>query len=432
MLALALAKIAFVISGALLISTCTLAQAEQTEVEKQAQEIVENFRQTLVLHEAQQSRHTKNLSEAGQLLFYRNRALTAQLIDRLQNTLISGDASEVEQFLHLFDQNDEWHDADHLALAGVIHELKLRLQSDHPMQTRLDAALSSVAQIRTIYDGELTEALTDRKNPHFSRPVWQAYLSFLHEHYRETQILDALEAELPVRDEQLTPSPRGAAASERAGLSEWIDGGLPEKTLLLTFDDGPHPLYTPQVLAILSHFNIKAIFFEVGHNLGVMRNGHVAALLHDDLEKRIAADGHAVGNHSMSHPFMSKLDAVSVAREIDDSETLLAAAAPRSRVPLFRPPYGARNPLVLAEIAERGLRSVLWSIDSRDWADPIPSSIAHRVVQEAEQRGSGIILFHDIHGRTVQALPIALQELSRRGFKFAHWENGQLVISNGR
>ena len=77
---------------------------------------------------------------------------------------------------------------------------------------------------------------------------------------------------------------------------------------------------------------------------------------------------------------------------------------------------------MLTEIAERGLRSVLWNIDSRDWADPIPQSIAQRVIDEADREGRGIILFHDIHGRSVQALPIAIEGLRKRGFRFAHWD----------
>lgn len=126
------------------------------------------------------------------------------------------------------------------------------------------------------------------------------------------------------------------------------------------------------------------------------------------------------------HPLSSKLAAAAVYEEIDATQTLLAAAPP-AHAPLFRPPYGARNDLVLAEVAERGLRSVLWNIDSRDWADPIPQSIAQRVIDEAEREGRGIILFHDIHGRSVQALPLAIEGLLKRGFRFARWEAGVLT-----
>ena len=91
------------------------------------------------------------------------------------------------------------------------------------------------------------------------------------------------------------------------------------------------------------------------------------------------------------------------------------------------PCNGARNDLVLAEVTARGLRSVLWNIDSRDWADPLPRSVAHRVIEETLREGRGIILFHDIHSRAVDALPVVIEELQKRGFQFARFEQGKLV-----
>ncbi|MEO7727193.1 MAG: polysaccharide deacetylase family protein, partial [Burkholderiales bacterium] len=145
------------------------------------------------------------------------------------------------------------------------------------------------------------------------------------------------------------------------------------------------------------------------------------------IEDAILRAGHAVANHTYTHPFLPKLDAAQVDTEIDTTQALLLAAAPiHGRAPLFRPPYGARNPLVLAEIAGRGLRSVIWNIDSRDWADPIPQSIAQRVFDEAGREGHGIVLMHDIHGRTVQALPRVIEGLQKRGFRFAYWDGSGL------
>ena len=181
-----------------------------------------------------------------------------------------------------------------------------------------------------------------------------------------------------------------------------------------------------------SDLRVRAIFFQVGQNLGQLRGERAEATRNAEVVADILRGGHVIANHTNTHPLLLKLDGVHVAEEIDRTESLLAAALPgdRGRAPLFRPPYGARNPLVLAEVTERGLRSVLWNIDSRDWADPIPQSIALRVIREVERQGRGIILFHDIHARTVNALPVILGELVKRGYRFAHWEGGRLVVDD--
>ena len=247
---------------------------------------------------------------------------------------------------------------------------------------------------------------------------------FLRERYPLPRLLEELKAVLP-EEAAATPAPRPAAVTQ-AVRDEWTDGGLPPKTVLLTFDDGPHPKFTAEILQILARYNIKAVFFQVGQNIGALRGGRVDLSPNAAVLGQILRDGHTIGNHSYSHPLLSKLAAAAVYEEIDATQTLLAAAAP-AHAPLFRPPYGARNDLVLAEVADRGLRSVLWNIDSRDWADPIPQSIAQRVIDEAEREGRGIILFHDIHGRSVQALPLAIEGLLKRGFRFARWEAGVLT-----
>ena len=142
--------------------------------------------------------------------------------------------------------------------------------------------------------------------------------------------------------------------------------------------------------------------------------------------------GHTIANHTYTHPLLPKLTAAQVDDEIDQTQALLVAIAPQGgRAPLFRPPYGARNPLVLAEAADRGLRSVVWNIDSRDWADPIPQSIVQRVLDDATREGRGIVLMHDIHGRTVQALPRIIEGLTQRGFRFAYWGGTGLKVDAG-
>lgn len=95
---------------------------------------------------------------------------------------------------------------------------------------------------------------------------------------------------------------------------------------------------------------------------------------------------------------------------------------------LFRPPYGAKNAKVLDAAAKLGMTTVLWNVDSLDWADPLPRSIQKRVLDQVTKAGRGIVLFHDIHGRTVVALPGIIEALQQDGFRFASW-NGQAFVS---
>src|SRR5262249_18334784 len=95
------------------------------------------------------------------------------------------------------------------------------------------------------------------------------------------------------------------------------------------------------------------------------------------------------------------------------------------------PPYGARNEQVLKTAASLGMKTVLWNVDSQDWADPVPQSIANRVVNQVERQKHGIILFHDIHERTTEALPLVIAELQKRGYTFLPWDGRDFVVSCG-
>jgi TolA-binding protein len=99
---------------------------------------------------------------------------------------------------------------------------------------------------------------------------------------------------------------------------------------------------------------------------------------------------------------------------------------------LFRPPYGASNPGILTEIAADKMQTVIWNVDSEDWADPVPNSVAQRVVTEAEKQGRGIILFHDIHKVGVEALPTVIETLQQDGFKFASWNGTAFALPETR
>ena len=199
--------------------------------------------------------------------------------------------------------------------------------------------------------------------------------------------------------------------------------------MLLTFDDGPYPSNTPRVLDILQANGVHAVFYMVGRNLGSLQAGKPVPGANADLVRRMVAEGHAVGNHSYSHPVLPKLDSAHLRHEVEDTQRLLEAMAPPgpARTGTLRPPFGARNDRVLAEIDSHRLRSVMWNIDSLDWADPVPESIVQRVLREVEKEGGGIILMHDIHARTADALPRIITGLKQRGYAFVRWDGARLT-----
>ena len=330
-------------------------------------------------------------------------------------------------FVDRIETEPEWREIDRLALGGMLLELTLRLPTEAACAAQAQQVRKRLAAIRVRYNAELTAALGARPgSARTQRRDWQNYLAFLHERYDGRVLIPEINVPpaAPLKEGELPLARQG----ER---DEWTDGSLPPRTVLLTFDDGPHPLHTPRILDILARYRIKAVFFQVGQNIGTLDSAAGATLRDPQLMARILAEGHAVANHTQTHPQLPKLDAVRVTDEIDRTEALLSFAtrgqAGAGRAPLFRPPYGARNDLVLAEVTARGLRSVLWNIDSRDWADPLPRSVAHRVIEETLREGRGIILFHDIHSRAVDALPVVIEELQKHGFQFARFEQGKLV-----
>jgi uncharacterized caspase-like protein len=98
---------------------------------------------------------------------------------------------------------------------------------------------------------------------------------------------------------------------------------------------------------------------------------------------------------------------------------------------LFRPPYGARSEEVLMIAEKLGMKTVLWNVDSMDWADPVPASIAKRVLSQVEKEKRGILLFHDIHGRAAEALPSILDALIKQGYTFLAWDGKDFVTTRG-
>ncbi len=184
--------------------------------------------------------------------------------------------------------------------------------------------------------------------------------------------------------------------------------GEPTKKIALTFDDGPHPRYTPQILEILEEYGIKATFFVVGQN----------AEYYPELVKAEVDGGHEVGNHTFTHANLRNGTYETVCGEILRTERMIYENTDfRSR--LLRPPEGIYSQAVCDAAADFDYTIVLWSIDTRDWTHNPSDKIAEQVL--AEVKGGDIILFHDFIGRdspTPDALRIIIPKLLAQGYKF--------------
>ncbi len=176
----------------------------------------------------------------------------------------------------------------------------------------------------------------------------------------------------------------------------------------LTFDDGPSA-YTPQVLAILQHYNVQATFFCRGKNSWQFPSHLQQAL----------AGGNAVGNHTLTHPHLPTLPFPEIYEELSNTQNIIqqtTGACPT----IFRPPYGEYNSDVLRAASQLGLTIVTWSASANDWTDPQPpvSQIVSNMLGGA--RNGAILLFHEGGGNranTVEALPAIIDGLQTRGLR---------------
>lgn len=180
------------------------------------------------------------------------------------------------------------------------------------------------------------------------------------------------------------------------------------KRIALTFDDGPSDEYTAEILDILKEYGVKATFFVIGVNVEK----------HPDLLRRTVAEGHEIGNHTYSHPHLKTIDEATLSEEVTRAAAVLHDVAGITTT-LFRPPEGVVTPAVTAAANKGGYRTVLWSVDTRDWALNPASNIVRIVTREASN--GDIILFHDwVAGEstTPAALRRVIPLLLSRGFTF--------------
>jgi peptidoglycan-N-acetylglucosamine deacetylase len=214
------------------------------------------------------------------------------------------------------------------------------------------------------------------------------------------------------QDSTSTPSPTATSAKQTTYAQVRVD----QPYVAMTFDDGPSAENTPRLLEMLKQRNIKATFFLIGQN----------AAANPDLVRRILAEGHEIGNHSWTHPQLSKLSDDKVTAEITKTQDAIKDASGFTPT-LLRPPYGAITARQREWIPNQfGLTIVLWSVDPLDWKRPGPSVVTQRILSQV--RPGAIVLSHDIHKQTVDAMPATLDGLIAKGYKFV--TVSQLIAMN--
>ncbi|MCC6485027.1 MAG: polysaccharide deacetylase family protein [Armatimonadetes bacterium] len=182
-------------------------------------------------------------------------------------------------------------------------------------------------------------------------------------------------------------------------------GDTRKPQIALTFDDGPHPGYTYQILRILRQENVKATFFVVGEQ----------AERYPDLVRDQIRGEHCVGNHTYHHVSLTKIPELYVADEIKACGDVLRHITGRAPH-LFRPPGGDYNARVTDAARALGYTMVLWSDDPGDYASPGAFKIAQRTLRCAGN--GGILLLHDGIQQTVDILPSLIDTLRKRGYEF--------------
>ncbi|WP_265264813.1 polysaccharide deacetylase family protein [Spirulina subsalsa] len=179
------------------------------------------------------------------------------------------------------------------------------------------------------------------------------------------------------------------------------------KVIALTFDDGPWPEFTNEILYILKHHHVKATFFVIGRNV---RN-------FPERTKQMYLHGHALGNHTWSHPYHQHSEG-QAAGQIDNTTQWIEQATGGVKSRLFRPPGGFLNNGLAAYAAKQGQTVVMWSVDSKDYYAPAPR-IIENVLSQAKP--GAIVLLHDGGGDrrpTIVALPTIITKLREQGYEF--------------
>lgn len=203
-------------------------------------------------------------------------------------------------------------------------------------------------------------------------------------------------------------NPANSLPSDISGSNQvtWSRGSSRGRYVALTFDDGPVASNTTRLLDMLKRRNIKATFYVLGER--VQRN--------KALTRRMVAEGHEVGNHTWTHGKLTGMSNSKIRWELDKTrDAIVAATGVKPRT--MRPPYGALRTSQREWIfREYGYPTILWDVDPEDWKKPGTSVIRNRILSKT--KNGSIILLHDLHKSSVDAVPTTVDSLLRQGYKF--------------
>jgi peptidoglycan-N-acetylglucosamine deacetylase len=207
----------------------------------------------------------------------------------------------------------------------------------------------------------------------------------------------------------------------RFGLIQHPEGYdfLRDKEVVLTFDDGPRPGSTEAVVKALTDECLRATFFEVGQ----------MASWHPEVTKEVIDAGMTVGTHTWSHKDLARISPEKAEQQIEMANSAVSAAAGGKIAPFFRFPYLAQPPRILSYLAERNIAIFSGDIDSRDYTMHKPEPVVDSVMSQLKKRRKGIVLMHDIHPNTADALPELLRQLRVAGFKVVHMVPKEQLIT---
>lgn len=192
----------------------------------------------------------------------------------------------------------------------------------------------------------------------------------------------------------------------KASAKELFKGPADKKRVALTFDAGEASEATPRILTTLKDANVKGTFFLTGK--WIEEN--------PELTKKIASEGHIIGNHSYSHIDFTKQTDNEIVYQLSKTEALLTGLTKTSMKPIFRPPFGARDGRVLRVAAKAGYTSIYWTVDSLDWKHGIkPEQVKNRTV--AGLANGVIVLMHCGSGQTADMLPGLIKDIESRGYE---------------
>ena len=213
------------------------------------------------------------------------------------------------------------------------------------------------------------------------------------------------EKENPLVKRLNNPSTMPVVPPAGARLS-YSSAKITQKTLAMTFDDGPHPSLTPKLLDLLKERNIKCTFFLIGQQVK----------MYPHIVRRIIAEGHEIGNHTWTHCSLTSRSDEQIRSELKKSEDAVFEVA-GVRPHLVRPPYGAINTRIKnLMFTEFGYSTIMWSVDPQDWRRPGVAAVTSRLVNGAHP--GAIMLSHDIHPPTIVAMPAMFDQLLAKGYQF--------------